>query len=61
MLKKIKSNFILKKIFIHLGIIKRLKVISYNKNIQNKLGLELVDFIRYSGKGKEEKNGKIKV
>ena len=59
MLRKIKSNFILKKVFIHLVIKKRLKVISYNKNIQKKLGLELVDFIRYSGKRKEEKNGKI--
>ena len=60
MLKKIKSIIILKKMFSYIDIKIKLSTITYNKNIQRKLGIEIVDFRRYSGRYKLEKYGEIR-
>ena len=39
----------------------KFNTIIYNKKVQKKLGLNLIDFIRFSGKYIEEKNDKIEV
>ena len=44
LLINIKSNFILKQVFKNLKENKMLKVIKYNKSIQNKLSIEIKDF-----------------
>jgi len=46
----IKSNYILKKVFSNLYEKRKLKLLIYNKNIQNKLGLNLEYFKTISGK-----------
>ena len=61
MLQKIKSSFILKKVFINIDIMRKLTSIIYNKKIQKNLGITIVDYRRYSGKYKKEENGKIEV
>ena len=61
MWRKIKSNFILKKIFNYLDHTKKLRIIIYNKILQKKFGLNLIEYIRWSGKYKEEENGQIKI
>ena len=48
MWKKIKSTFILKKIFINLIPYRKLHLIIYNKQIQEKLCLSLTDYRRFS-------------
>ena len=45
MFENIKSNYILNEIFDHLKINIKLKIIKYNKNIQNKLKIDLDDYI----------------
>ena len=60
MWRKIKSIFILKKIFINVENSKKLNIIIYNKKIKRKLGLNTIDYIRLSGKYRVEENGKIK-
>ena len=50
MLKKINSSFILKKIFIYLDHGIKLNIIRFNKRMQNKLGLNIIDYRRLSGK-----------
>ena len=50
MLEKIKSTFILKKIFIFTNEKVKLKSVIYNKRIQKKLGLTIIDYRRKSGK-----------
>ena len=45
-LKKIRSKYILKQIFDNLKENKLLEIIRYNKNIQNKLKIELDDYIK---------------
>ena len=58
MLEKIKSSFILKKIFNCTDNKVKFKSVLYNKKIQKKLGLNLIDFRRISGKYiEEEKEG----
>ena len=59
MLKKIRSNFILKKIFDYVNTKRKLQTIVYNKKIQKKFGLNLIDFRRQSGRYLEKENGKI--
>ena len=58
MLKKIRSTFILKKIFNHIDNKRKLQSIVHNKKLQQKLGLNLIDFRRVSGRYIEERNGK---
>ena len=60
MWKKIKSNFILKKIFSNLDNKRKFITIVYNKSLQRKFGLNTIDFRRISGRYKIEKDGKIK-
>ena len=50
MWKKIKSFFIFKKLFNHLDSKRKLGIIIYNKKIKTKFGLNLIDYMRYSGK-----------
>ena len=61
MLQKIKSNFILGKIFLNIIERRKLTLVAYNKNIQLNLGIKIIDFRRLSeryiifeGKGKGE-------
>ncbi len=60
MLRKIKSLFILKKIYNNVDYKRKLNLIAYNKRIQQKLGLNLIDFRRFSGRYKVEEDGKTK-
>ena len=61
MLKNIKSNFIVKKIFIHLYDRKQLKLIKYNKALQNKININLYNYKIFSGRYIEyETDGKNK-
>ena len=50
MLKNIKSNNILKKIFVHIIDRNKFKLIVHNKNIQNILNIDIIDFRLFSGK-----------
>ena len=61
MWRKIKSSFILKKIFGYVDYKIKLNTIAYNKKIQKKLGYNLNDIKRCSGRYKDEDNGKTKV
>ena len=61
MWEKIRSNIILKKIFYLIDLKTELIIIIYNKKIQRKLGLNLNDYKRCSGKYKEENDGKAKI
>ena len=61
MLNNIKSNFIMKKIFIHLYDRKQLELIKYNKILQNKINISLYNYKIFSGRYIEyEKDGKGK-
>jgi len=58
MLDRIKSSNILKIIFYNLECKEELEIIKYNKNIQNKLGISIIDYRSVSKKYKiAEKNG----
>ena len=46
----IKSKYILKKIFENIKYVKLLNIIIKNKNIQNRIGIGLKDYIKYYGK-----------
>ena len=50
MLRKIESSFILKKIFMNINYRLQLNLIRYNKRIQKKIELNIVDYRRLSGK-----------
>ena len=50
MLKKIKSITILKKIFSNIETISKLNLIHYNKNLQYKLNIDLIDYRRCIGR-----------
>jgi len=61
MLNNIKSSFILKKIFLFIFYDRKVKLVVYNKKMQNILGLDIRDLMRVSGSyiiG--ERNGYIK-
>ena len=60
MLYQIKSYIILKKIFTYVDNKVKFNTIAYNKKLQRKLGLNLIDFRIFSSRYKEEKDGKIK-
>ena len=62
MINNVKSSYILKKIINILEERKKLLLFTYNKNIQNKLNINIIDYIMFSkilkialrnGKGKE--------
>ena len=59
MIKKIKSKFILKQIFININALVKLNLIVHNKKLQKQLNLNLYDYRLFSGKYKQEKDGKI--
>ena len=50
MYKKIKSHFLLSKIFGLLNFIRKLNLISYNKRLQNNFDIKILDYRRISGK-----------
>ena len=50
MLKKIRSNIISKKVFAYINEYKILKIIKYNKYIQKKLGIDIINYKLYQGK-----------
>ena len=59
MLDNIHSKFIIKTIFSFLDERKILELVKYNKNLQEKIDLSLINYKVYSGKYKiGEKNGK---
>ena len=61
MLNNIKSNFIVKVIFIHLYDRIQLKLIKYNKTLQNKINIKLYNYKIFSGRYIEyEKDGNSK-
>ena len=58
---EIKSLVILNKIFSNLWIIQELNIISYNKQLQNRLGIDIHNYKRLSNKYKiKEKEGKFR-
>ena len=61
MLLKVKSSFILKKIFLNIDIKRKLCILIYNKRLEKKLNINIVDYRRLNGKYKiDGKNGKGK-
>ena len=60
MWRKIKSSFILTKVFSYVDFKLKLYTIVYNKKIQKKLGYNLNDFKRCSGRYKVLEYGKTK-
>ena len=69
MLKNIKAIYFVKKLFSNLEERKKLKVVKYNKRMQNNLDLNLINYKKFTnkyiifevnGKGKEyDYNGKL--
>ena len=58
MLENIKTIYFLLKIFSQLNKYRKFKLIKYNKNLQDKLDINLIDYKRLSGKYVEyESNG----
>ena len=58
MINEIKSYFILKKILMNLGLLRKLYLFQYNKRIQKILGINIIDYQLLSKEYKiEEKNG----
>ena len=47
-IENIKSRYILSKIYINMTIKKKLKIVKYNKKIQNRLNLDVKDYKEYS-------------
>ena len=61
MLSIIKSSWTLKNIFYYLNDSRKFNLIVYNKELQNRLNINITDFKRYSGKYViGDRNGKIK-
>ena len=48
-MNKIKSNFIIKKIFSICNEKDKLKLVKYNKNLQNKIGIKLINYKLFTG------------
>ena len=59
MLSQIKSFFILKKLFSYVDNKVKFNAIVHNKKLQRKLGLNIIDFKRFSGRFRKEKDGEI--
>jgi len=60
MWRKIKSNYLLKEILIYIGDRRKLNLIRYNKQIQAIVGIDLIDFRRFSGRYIIEEYGTLK-
>ena len=61
MLKKIKSDFFLKRIFILVNEEQKLKIVEYNKQLQNIIDISLINYKLFKGKYLiDESNGKVK-
>ena len=61
MLDNIKSNFFVKFLFSYMIEETKLKIVNYNKNLQNKLNISLVNYRLYTNKYIiHEKNNKAK-
>ena len=50
MLKNIKSSYFIKKFFSHIDEDRKLKIIIYNKYLQNKIDINLINYKIYSGR-----------
>ena len=50
MLDDIKSNYLIQKIFSLLNLSRKFKLVKFNKNLQNKLDINLIDYKHLSGK-----------
>ena len=50
MLKKIKSSYITKLLFIYINEKRKLKLAKYNKNIQNKINLSIINYKYFTGR-----------
>ena len=61
MLNKIKSKYILQNVFVHINNIQKLNTLRFNKKIQNRLELNIIDYKRLSGKYKILKNNELKI
>ena len=61
MLLKVKSSFVVRKIFMNIDIKRKIYSIIYNKKLQEKLNINLIDYRRLSGKYKIEENDKVKI
>ena len=48
LLFKIRSNYILARIFNHLNVHKKLEILHYNKCLQSTLDIKLIDYMNYS-------------
>ena len=60
MLLNIKSNIILRNVFIYLEYKTKLDLIKFNKTLQQKIGLNIIDYRRLSGKYKIIKNNIVR-
>ena len=60
MLKNIKSKLILQKIFSNLNEKEQLKIVYYNKKLQNNINVDLINYKYFSGKYLIYENGKGK-
>ena len=60
MLKNIKSTYIIKKLFLITDVIKKLKLIKYNKKLQKIIGINIDDYKLFKRKYVEIKNGLAK-
>ena len=50
MLKNVKSNYMVLKIFSFVNEIQKLKIIKYNKNLQNKINISIINYKHFNGK-----------
>jgi len=60
MWRKIKSNYLLKEILIYIVDRRKLNLIRYNKKIQAIVGIDLIDFRRFSGRYIIEGYGRLR-
>ena len=61
MLNKIKSKYILHNVLIHVNNIQKLNTLRFNKRIQNRLEINIIDYRRLSGKYKIIKDNELKI
>ena len=61
MRKKVRSSYIIAKIFSYLNEKIKLKTIKYNKDLQKKIGINIINYKFFSGKKiLYENNGEVK-
>ena len=61
MLKKIRSLYILKKVFFNLFEKRKLKAIKYSKRLQNIMNINLMNYKIFSGKYIRYENGRKRI